>query len=198
MKADIRRYLIITSPFIALVAIILFLAFATRPLQALLGGTANAAPKEPIAFDHSVHAGQANIDCTFCHRGTSTGGVIGGMTAGYPDVQQCMFCHSAVTQSTVGAPGFNMDKVAAQAEMDKLRQTWKDQKTIDWVRIHRMPDHVLFVHEAHIQAGFTCATCHGAVQTVGQVVQVRPLNMGDCIACHRQNSANTECATCHK
>jgi hypothetical protein len=198
MGADFRRYLIIVSPFISLIAIALFLAFASRPLQAAIGGTMKGGPTEPIAFDHSVHAGQAGIDCTFCHRETATGGAIGGMTAGIPDVQQCMFCHSAVAQSTVGAGGLGLDQAKAQSEIDKLRQTWQQQRTIDWERVHRMPDHVRFVHEAHIKAGFTCETCHGQVQNMGQVVQVRALNMGDCIACHRQNGANTECATCHK
>ena len=195
MGLDLRRTLIVISIPASLFAVI---AIITLIAPRLLYNTIRQAPTEPIAFDHSVHAGQVGIDCTFCHRDTNTGGAIGGMTAGLPDVQQCMFCHSGVAQSTLGAPGFGMDKSQAQAELDKVRMAWQQQQPIDWERVHRMPDHVRFTHEPHIQAGFQCSTCHGEVASMGQVVQVRPLNMGDCIACHRQNGAQTECATCHK
>jgi hypothetical protein len=198
MGRDFRRYLLIVSPFISLVSIALFLGFLSRPLQANIGGTIHVQPSEPIRFDHSVHAGQAGIDCTFCHRETNVGGMVGAFSAGIPDVQQCMFCHSTVAQSTVGAPGFGLDTAAAQREIDAVRQAWQQQKSIDWQRAHRMPDHVRFIHEPHILRGFQCAECHGDVATMGQVVQVRALNMGDCLNCHRQNSAPTECATCHK
>ena len=110
--------------------------------------------------------------------------------AGYPDVQQCMFCHVAVGQGT--------------DEIEKVRQAWVSQTPIDWVRVHRMPDHVHFVHEAHLRAvdrngnAITCATCHGDVgNKSGSVVQVRALNMGDCVSCHRANNALTECVACH-
>lgn len=148
-------------------------------------------PREPIHFDHNVHAEKAGIDCLFCHR-TATQ----ASTAGYPDVQQCMFCHQVISVSTLGAIGYGPDQ--ATGEIAKLHDAWRNQRPIDWERIHRMPDHVRFVHEAHITAGFSCATCHGAVEKMGQVVQVRDLRMNDCVACHRQYSAPTECATCHK
>ena len=79
-----------------------------------------------------------------------------------------------------------------------VRRSWQQQQPVNWERVHRMPDHVRFLHEAHINAGFDCATCHGDVGNMGQVVQVRPLTMGDCVSCHRANNAPTECATCHK
>ena len=30
-----------------------------------------------------------------------------------------------------------------------------------------------------------------------KVEQVRPLKMGDCVNCHRDNGAPTDCTTCH-
>ncbi|MBI4213869.1 MAG: cytochrome c3 family protein [Chloroflexi bacterium] len=209
MGLDLRRALIVASIPAALFTVIIFI---TLIAPRLLQNTLKPPPNEPIAFDHSVHAGQVGIDCAFCHRGTDQGGRIGGMTAGLPDVQQCMFCHTAVAQSSLGAPGLGLDTAGAQAEIDKLRLSWQQQRPIDWERVHRLPDHTRFTHEPHIRAGFDCATCHGDVAAMGQVVQVRPLNMGDCLACHRQNSvvsvgsagsterrgAPTECATCHK
>jgi hypothetical protein len=94
-----------------------------------------------------------------------------------------MFCHHVVG---AGIP-----------EVEKVRTAWTNQQPITWERIHRMPDHVHFSHEAHVQRGVDCATCHGDVKTVQQVVQVRRLNMGDCVDCHRQNNAPTECVACH-
>jgi nitrate/TMAO reductase-like tetraheme cytochrome c subunit len=122
-------------------------------------------------------------------------------------------------------------------EVDKLRDFQERGQPIDWVRVHRVPDHVLFVHEAHIrrfsgtktvvdavrdttteirrveaekiQAGArvgdtlevlpseTCAICHGDVGAMLKVKQVRSLKMGDCVDCHRKNTAPTDCTTCH-
>lgn len=192
MGAELRRYFYVLLAPLGLLGIVVIVAFIAPRVLAITV-VMRGAPTEPIAFDHSVHVQQAGVDCVFCHRTATSAG-----TAGYPDVQQCMFCHSGVSQSSVGAPGFNMSAQQAQAEIDKVRQAWQQQKPIDWVRIHRVPDHVRFLHEAHIRAGFQCETCHGDVKNMGQVTQVRALNMGDCVTCHRANGAPTECSVCHK
>ena len=36
-------------------------------------------------------------------------------------------------------------------EVDKLRDAQDRGLPIDWVRVHRVPDHVQFVHEAHVR-----------------------------------------------
>jgi len=165
----------VALPAATLVAIIAFVAV----IFPRIFGYVYAAPQEPIDFQHRVHVQAVGLDCTFCHRLATT-----SANAGYPDVQQCMFCHVAVGQGN--------------DEIEKVREAWVSQTPIDWVRIHRMPDHVGFIHEPHLRAGFTCATCHGDVGNMGQAMQVRPLNMGDCVNCHRENGAPTECAVCHK
>ena len=170
-----KYLLLVVIPGIGLAALVLFITV----IFPRVFGTVAAAPGQPIDFDHRVHVQGAGLDCGFCHRLATT-----AANAGYPDVQQCMFCHSVVGQGV--------------AEIEKVRQAWTSQTAIDWVRIHRMPDHVGFVHEAHLRAGFTCATCHGDVGNMGIAKQVRPLNMGDCVNCHQQNGAPTECATCHR
>ena len=144
-------------------------------------------PDQPIAFPHTVHAGAVEdggigLECTFCHRNVET-----GPAATVPSVQQCMFCHSQVTGTSD----------TAQAEIAKLRSASENNEPVDWLRVHRLPDHVHFVHDAHIRAGFTCSTCHGDVATMTKVKQVRALKMGDCVDCHRQNNGPTDCAVCH-
>jgi hypothetical protein len=170
------RLALVVLPALALVGGVFFVTVGT-PL--LLASQPNPAPRQPIAFDHQVHVQNAGIDCAFCHRGAAR-----GPSANLPDVQQCMGCHAVVGPN--GDPGVRT-----------LRQAWQDQRPIDWVRVHRLPDHTRFTHEAHIAAGIACATCHGDVASMQQVGQVRSLKMQDCVACHQQASAPTECVTCH-
>jgi hypothetical protein len=144
----------------------------------LLAAQPPAPPTQPIAFDHRIHTQAAGLDCAFCHRTAAT-----GVTAGLPDVQLCMDCHQTVGQG--------------QPEIEKVRTAWNHQQSIDWQLVHRLPDHTRFMHDAHVQAGISCATCHGDVTQMQQVVQVRSLKMADCVACHQQNNAPTECSTCH-
>ena len=137
-------------------------------------------PEQPIYFDHRVHVEQARLDCAFCHRTAER-----GVSAGYPDIQQCIDCHVAVAQG---------ERVQ---EIEKLRQAWVKQEPIEWARLLRLPDHSRFPHAAHVQAGVSCAACHGDVGQMGQVLQTRSLKMGDCVDCHRETAAPTDCVACH-
>ena len=122
-----------------------------------------------------------------------------------------MFCHAQVKGAS--------ELAAAQIKI--LRDKAEAGEPIDWVRVHRLPDHVQFVHDVHIRflmanpdkivnasdlapltdgsvnAAQTCSTCHGNVATMQKVKQVRALKMGDCVNCHRQQNAPTDCAICH-
>jgi len=162
-------------PAVALSGSVLVVSVAA-PL--LLAGQRGPALRQPIAFEHLTHVRTVGMECAFCHRSAST-----GVSAGMPDLQQCMGCHIVVGQ---GVP-----------EIEKVRQAWVDQQPLQWLRVHRLPDHTRFSHAAHAQAGVECTTCHGDVGNMRQVTQVRSLAMADCVACHRQTSASTECVTCH-
>ena len=180
----------------------------------------NEGPDQPIAFPHTVHVQELGVDCTFCHRTVTTEAV-----ASIPSEGLCMTCHSVIGDDLPG--------------VEVLRELAINNEPINWVRVHRVPDHVKFVHEAHIRAfsgtktvvdivapdarvtqigidearavssdailgatlevapSGTCVICHGDVGGMLKVKQVQPLKMGDCIECHRQNSAPTDCTTCH-
>lgn len=178
-------------------------------------------PDQPIAFPHTTHVQDLGMECTFCHRNVEK-----GASASVPAVSLCMTCHKVV--------GDDSEEVA------KLREYYDLGKSINWVRIHRVPDHVQFVHDAHIkhfsgegktvvetmtnpdsqifledakkmkrdssinpgdikdiESSEVCAVCHGDVASMSKVKQVRPLKMGDCVNCHRDNNAPAECAVCH-
>lgn len=188
-------------------------AWWTTPFETLGFG---AAPEQPVAFPHTVHAGDGvlmsleghpklnedgseayglGMDCTYCHRNVDKGAV-----AGVPPVEQCINCHKAV--------GGDLPEVM------KVIDAWDSREPLAWERVHRLPDHVRFVHEAHMRfftqpgnllpsgeqalvASDVCSTCHGDVASMAEVKQVRSLKMGDCIDCHRDHNAPTDCVTCH-
>ena len=93
---------------------------------------ATEGPDQPIAFPHPTHVEDLGMDCTFCHRNVTE-----GAAATIPSAGLCMTCHEVV--------GDGLE------EIEKLREMHEDGRPIDWVRVHRVPDHVHFVHEAHIQ-----------------------------------------------
>lgn len=145
-------------------------------------------PEQPIAFPHTVHVNTAGLDCQFCHRTVST-----DEAAGVPAVAQCQFCHDFDRIT-----GANSSSPSAQEEIAKLiGELGGVPDPVNWVRVHRMPDHVQFVHAPHIQQGFACSTCHGDIASMQVVEQVRNLKMRDCVDCHRENNAPTDCTTCH-
>ena len=179
---SLGRLLLVALPALGLAGAVFFVAVGAPwllarqiyPLQ----------PGQPIAFNHQLHVESAGLDCAFCHRTANVAD-----SAGFPDVEQCMFCHTVVDQSP-SAPRLS-------AEIEQLQGYWERQEPIDWARIHRLPDHSRFPHEAHVQAGLACATCHGEVAQMGQARQVRSLKMGDCVACHQETGAPAQCGACH-
>lgn len=151
-------------------------------------------PKQPIPFSHKHHAGQFKIECLYCHSDTDK-----SQAAGVPSVELCMGCHSQFPTEYDEIEGIKI-----------LKQHWEEKKPIEWVQIHRLPEHVQFRHNRHIQAGVACQTCHGPVEEIdklhlvpdtkmGYLVPVAKLEMGWCISCHRQNNqqASQDCLKCH-
>ena len=150
-------------------------------------------PLQPIQFSHKHHAGLYQIDCQYCHSGTDR-----SPSAGVPAVEVCMGCHAQFPASYDELEG-----------IQTLKKHWADKQPIEWVQIHRVPEYVQFQHRAHVQAGFACQTCHGAVETYDKLSMVpdtkwwpwllptAKLEMGWCIDCHRRNNATQDCAACH-
>jgi hypothetical protein len=147
------------------------------------------------------------LDCTFCHRTVTT-----QANAGVPPVAQCAFCHQVIGADD--SDPLTQLRIAAGIKGDS-------PAPVNWRRVHRMPDHVRFVHEPHIryltqnpsaianapdpainqqaavEPALVCSTCHGDVAAMAQVEQVESLKMGQCVNCHRDNGAPTDCAVCH-
>lgn len=133
------------------------------------------APTQPIAFDHSKHAGLYKIDCQYCHSTASF-----SKQASVPAVNTCMNCHSYIDASE----SYGGD---VSPEIQKIRDAYKSNTPIKWVRIHNLPDHAYFNHSQHVSIGkVECQTCHGPIEEMKKVEQHTSLQMGWCINCHRE------------
>lgn len=142
------------------------------------------APKQPIAFSHKLHAGDYEIDCKYCHTG-----VMVGKSATIPSVNICMNCHRAVKTESP-----QIQKIWAAADWNAETLTFgPNQKPIEWVRIHNLPDLAYFNHAQHVNVGgVACQTCHGPIETMDVVRQYSLLTMGWCVDCHRKTDINTK------
>lgn len=141
-------------------------------------GSAKAAPEQPIAFPHDVHASTYKIPCQYCHSSVSK-----SQFAGIPAVGTCMGCHRIAGRDRPG--------------VKQLMSYDQKGESIPWIRVHDLPDFVHFTHEPHIRKGLDCAECHGRVQEMEAVRRVEPLSMGWCLDCHLERKAPTDCLTCH-
>ncbi len=128
-------------------------------------------PLQPVPFSHKLHAGDLGLNCHYCH---ST--VYKAAYAAVPATETCMNCHARVkTQSP---------------RLIKVRESYASGEPIPWVHVHVLPDYVYFNHAAHVNAGVSCVSCHGRVDQMPEVRQMKPLNMAWCLECHRNPAPN--------
>lgn len=123
-------------------------------------------PKQPIPYSHALHAGDLGLDCRYCHHTVEE-----TSNAPVPPTGTCMNCH---------------DKI--RVESDKLKLL-RDQHAaglpVPWQRVHDLADFVYFNHSRHVNSGVSCVECHGRIDQMEVVTQVKPLSMGWCLDCHR-------------
>lgn len=69
--------------------------------------------------------------------------------------------------------------------LEPVRQSFRSDRSIEWWRVHDLPDFVYFNHSIHIHKGIGCSTCHGHVDRMPLMWQEQSLQMEWCIDCHR-------------
>lgn len=153
-------------------ASVLFLG-ATSPVTLNTGYQ----PKQPVPFSHALHAGELKLDCRYCHSNVDK-----SAHSTIPATQTCINCHSPKT--TEGAPVFSSVH-SESAKLKPVHESWRTGESIDWVKIHRLPDYVYFNHSVHIARGVSCVSCHGRVDTMEVVYQAKDQSMAWCLDCHR-------------
>jgi hypothetical protein len=128
-------------------------------------------PVQPVAYSHKLHAGNLGVDCRYCHSTVEVSNY-----AAVPSTETCMNCHTRVKPDS--------------ELLQPVRESYATGRPIPWVRIHRLPGYVYFSHKAHVSAGVSCVSCHGRVDQMAEVKQVKPLTMAWCLECHRDPAPN--------
>jgi len=122
--------------------------------------------QQPVQFSHKHHVGDDGIDCRYCHQTVET-----TASAGMPATQTCMNCHSQIWSDS--------------PYLEIVRASYRDNKPIEWQKVHDLPEYTYFNHSIHVAKGVGCSTCHGAIDNMPVVFQENTLQMEWCIECHR-------------
>ena len=121
---------------------------------------------QPVHFSHKHHVTGMGIDCRYCHTTVEVSAF-----AGVPPTETCMTCHSQIwTEAPI---------------LEPVRASFRDNKPIEWNRVHDLPDFVYFNHSIHVNQGIGCQSCHGQVDQMPLMKKAHTLNMEWCLDCHR-------------
>src|SRR5438270_13269557 len=84
----------------------------------------------PISFSHQHHAAGLGLDCRYCHTSVEESSF-----AGIPPTKTCMNCHSQIWTSA--------------AMLETIRFSFNSGQSIQWTRVHVLPDFGYFNHILH-------------------------------------------------
>jgi hypothetical protein len=122
--------------------------------------------EQPVPFSHAHHAGGLGLDCRYCHTTVETSSF-----ANIPPTKTCMNCHSQIWTTS--------------PTLEPVRASFRTGTSIQWTRVHDLPDFVYFNHSIHVNKGVGCETCHGRVDRMALTYQAADLQMQWCLDCHR-------------
>ncbi|MGH9672846.1 MAG: cytochrome c3 family protein [Bryobacteraceae bacterium] len=121
---------------------------------------------QPVPFSHKHHVLGIGIDCRYCHTSVETSSY-----AGLPATETCMSCHSQIW--------------ADSPMLEPVRASLRDGRSLEWTRVHDLPDFVYFDHSIHLKKGIGCVSCHGRVDQMPLMARAHTLHMEWCLDCHR-------------
>jgi len=127
---------------------------------------AHVARQQPIQFSHVRHVAGNGIDCRYCHTSVEV-----SPFAGIPPTKTCLNCHAQI--------------FADSPFLRPVRDSFETGRSIEWTRVHDLPDFVHFNHSIHVSKGVGCTTCHGQVERMPLLAQEHSLQMEWCLDCHR-------------
>ncbi len=131
----------------------------------------NVVVDQPVPFSHEHHTRGLGIDCRYCHTSVEKSSF-----AGIPPTETCMTCHSQI---------WNRSEM-----LEPVRASLRNNKPIEWNRVHNLPDYAYFQHSVHIKKGVGCVSCHGRVDTMPLTWKAEPMTMEWCLECHRNPAPN--------
>ena len=145
----------------------ILLTTAKSPYNTLQGVAIN----QPVPFSHKHHVTGLGIDCRHCHFAVEE-----SHFAAIPPTKTCMTCHSQIWSE---AP-----------MLEPVRESYRTDESIEWIRVHDVPDYVYFNHSIHVAKGVGCATCHGQVDEMPLMWKAETLQMQWCMDCHWNPAVN--------
>jgi len=134
-------------------------------------------PRQPGGgFSHQIHAGKLGMDCRYCHTKVEK-----SYEANIPNVATCYGCHGEGRLELLNNSPQHRERT------NFIREAFAADASIPWRRVHKLPDYVHnFPHHVHLNAGVSCYSCHGRIDTMPVVFHAQPLSMGWCLDCHRE------------
>ncbi len=211
---------------LSLIALLFLTLFGLWKFMLGIGVDKGYEPEQPIYFSHQIHAGVQGIDCQYCHSSAKYGKV-----SGIPSPNLCMNCHKTIKEYKGDYYEEHLVESGRFASADDVKEFYTgeiqkmyksigwdpatnsftgEQRPIEWVRIHNMPDFVYFSHQQHVVAGEkailqaiadgtipnakeldlpnnsqVCFACHGDVTKMDELKMANQFTMGWCIECHR-------------
>ena len=120
---------------------------------------------QDVPFSHQHHA-RLGVDCRYCHTSVEDSAF-----ANVPPTKTCMNCHKLIWND---AP-----------MLEPVRQSMANNESLEWNRVHDLPDFVYFNHSIHVAKGIGCSTCHGRVDKMPLMWRENALYMKWCLECHR-------------
>jgi hypothetical protein len=126
---------------------------------------------QPVPFSHKHHVQGLGLQCQYCHTSVEKSSY-----AGIPPTKTCINCHSEIwTDASL---------------LEPVRQSWATGESIQWMKVHDLPDFVYFNHSVHVNKGLGCSSCHGRVDEMPIMYEENSLQMEWCLNCHRDPSKN--------
>jgi hypothetical protein len=133
------------------------------------------AQKISLRYSHRVHIQQEGMRCLDCHGAAPDSWKSSDLLL--PKEERCADCHAEVKDK---------ERCSYCHPGGETRQPFEFP-----------PAFLRFDHRGHLRNGVRCVDCHPQVaQRELATVDDLP-RMADCVACHRQRRASTECAACH-
>jgi hypothetical protein len=121
---------------------------------------------QPVPFSHAHHVASLGIDCRYCHTSVEDSSF-----ANIPPTKTCINCHSQIWNTS--------------PTLEPVRASFRTGDSIQWTRVHDLPDFVYFNHSIHVNKGVGCESCHGRVDKMPLMLKANSLEMSWCIDCHR-------------
>jgi hypothetical protein len=159
---SLSRFTIFGGLFVAAGVVLLLLWVNRTPWVT----RAYEAREQPVPFSHAHHVGGIGVDCRYCHTSVDKSAY-----AGIPPTKTCMNCHVQIWNQS--------------PTLEPVRASFKNDVSLEWTKVHDLPDFVYFNHSAHVNKGVGCSSCHGRVDQMPLVWQEHSLQMEWCLDCHR-------------